>query len=78
MNVLTPQHEFVGPALLSETEFRKAIKCSPNTPRNWRKTGKGPKFLRIGWRYYYRPSDIEAWLRSCEVMPSKLAVEATA
>ena len=33
---------------------------------NWRLSGRGPKYLKIGARVLYRISDVDEWLRSCE------------
>lgn len=40
-----------------------------NTLSAWRKTGRGPKFLKLGAgrtaAVRYRRSDLDAWLESC-------------
>lgn len=33
-----------------------------NTLTAYRSKGRGPKFLRIGGRVYYRTEDLDAWL----------------
>jgi predicted site-specific integrase-resolvase len=34
---------------------------SPRTLANWRCTGNGPRFVKIGGRVMYRQSDVQAW-----------------
>ena len=40
----------------------------------WRMLGKGPKYLKIGNRVFYRPSDIDSWLESSVIDPSQRGV----
>jgi hypothetical protein len=35
-----------------------------NTLAQWRMTGAGPTFIRIGRRVRYRPDDVNAWIDS--------------
>jgi excisionase family DNA binding protein len=37
---------------------------SAETVKRWRKTGDGPRFIRVGKHVRYRETDIEAWERS--------------
>lgn len=34
---------------------------SPRTLANWRVTGSGPRFVKIGGRVMYRQADVLAW-----------------
>lgn len=34
---------------------------SPRTLEQWRWQGRGPRYLKIGGRVIYRPSDVEAF-----------------
>lgn len=34
---------------------------SPRTLANWRCTGNGPRFVKIGGRVLYRQTDVLAW-----------------
>lgn len=47
----------------------------PATLNNWRQTGKGPRFLRIGGRVMYRRQDLDAYLekRTVETTDSRAA-----
>lgn len=38
------------------------LKRPVDTVRYWRKTGRGPRFVRIGRRLVCRRSDLDAWL----------------
>ena len=57
--------------LLSEKDA--AIRCyvSKDTLRKWRAQGKGPAYLQLGRRFWYRLAAVEAFIASCEVTPSK-------
>ncbi len=35
----------------------------------WRHLRKGPKYLKTGFRVYYRKVDLDNWLASCVVCP---------
>lgn len=37
---------------------------SPETVKRWRKTGDGPRYIRVGKHVRYREADIEAWEKS--------------
>ncbi|MGP9818976.1 helix-turn-helix domain-containing protein [Salinarimonas sp. NSM] len=58
----------VDPALLfpenrlDEREAAAFLKNSVNTLRNWRVTGKGPRFLKIGGSVQYLRTDLLAYL----------------
>ena len=38
-----------------------------------RKNNRGPEYYKIGGRYYYNLSDIDAWIESCKVDPRAAA-----
>lgn len=40
----------------------RGLTYTENTLAVYRGKGRGPKFLRIGGRIYYRISDLDAWL----------------
>ncbi len=43
---------------------------SPNTLRNWRTLGRGPRFYKIGALVKYRASDLDAFVREIDPPPS--------
>lgn len=36
----------------------------------WRHLGKGPHYMKVGFRVYYRKVDLDSWLASCMVNPA--------
>lgn len=53
--------------LIPHSEFVEAFYGSERTARRHRALGKGPAFIRIGRRIFYRPEAIEAWLSRHEI-----------
>lgn len=48
---------------LSEDEFCEQFKIAPRTAQRWRRTGAGPKWVRIGLRRIcYNQADCRAWV----------------
>jgi excisionase family DNA binding protein len=43
----------------------------PRTLENWRSQGRGLRYLRVGRRIVYRIADLEAYLESRVVEPSR-------
>lgn len=56
--------------LLSQTETAAILDQKPATLTMWRYLGKGPAYLKIGKRIFYRPSDIRAYIDQQVVVPS--------
>jgi predicted DNA-binding transcriptional regulator AlpA len=57
--------------LLRCDEVGELLSVSEVTLAEWRRLGKGPKFIRMNGRVArYRWSDVESWLVSQEVRPS--------
>jgi excisionase family DNA binding protein len=53
--------------LMSVDELAAYLGRSRRTVLDWNSRGEGPKYLRLGRRVAYRPSDVERWLREREV-----------
>lgn len=51
----------VSPLLTAE-QAGGYLKLNPRTLANWRVLGRGPKYVRVGRRPYYRLPDLEVWL----------------
>jgi hypothetical protein len=52
---------------ISEIDAAKELHRHPQTLRVWRRDGSVRlKYLRIGGRYYYRKTEIQRFLQSCE------------
>ena len=50
---------------LRTPEQTAAFLCvSPGTLANWRVTGAGPTFIKVGRKVAYRTTDVLAWLES--------------
>ncbi len=50
--------------LLDEAHAAKILTVEVGTLRNWRVSGKGPRFVRIGRLCRYRPEDLLAFVES--------------
>lgn len=55
--------------LLTAAETTDLLRLKPQTLAVWRVERRGPRWLKIGRRVYYRSADINAWLATqlCEV-----------
>lgn len=61
---MTPSEPTLSEPLLLKIEEVSARTGYPvETLRHWRKTGRGPRFERIGKRLACRREDLDAWLR---------------
>lgn len=48
--------------LLTTQEVATWLDVHPHTLYQWRRSGRGPRPLRVGSNVRYRASDVEAWL----------------
>lgn len=55
--------------LLETAEAAKLIKTPPATLQWWRHMSRGPKYIRIGRRVFYRKSALDAFIAAGEVTP---------
>ena len=53
--------------LMIVDELAALVGRSRRTVLDWNSRGEGPRYIRLGRRIAYRPSDIEKWLKSREV-----------
>lgn len=56
-------------SLLTQRETSRVLHISQRTLQKWRSEGRGPRWLRVGRRIWYRPADIEEWLDEQVVDP---------
>jgi hypothetical protein len=56
--------------LLSQTETAAILDQKPATLTMWRHLRKGPPYLKIGERIFYRPSDLRAYIDQQVIVPS--------
>jgi predicted DNA-binding transcriptional regulator AlpA len=52
-------------------EVAAAIGVKPQTLAAWRNRGEGPRFVKVGKLIRYRTSDINKWLSTRLVEPSR-------
>ena len=57
--------------LMTPEEAAKYLRLSPDTLRQWRHLGKGPKYLKLGSKVMYRKCEILFWLDEITVAPKK-------
>jgi len=48
---------------LTEKEFATIIRRSPETIRQWRRGGRGPRWIKCGGRILYPTESTKEWLR---------------
>lgn len=54
-------------AILTSEELADKLRIKPQTLRDWRLNGYGPRFTKPrGTRGFYRVADVLAWFESCE------------
>ncbi|MCW4458792.1 AlpA family transcriptional regulator [Microbacterium sp. MPKO10] len=53
-------------SLITADTLAERLGTKRRTVDEWRITGKGPKFIRVGRSVRYRPEAVEAWLLSQE------------
>jgi len=49
-------------ALKTPQAVADRLDSSPQTLANWRSSGKGPAFIKVGGRVMYDDADVDAWL----------------
>jgi hypothetical protein len=49
--------------LLTERQLADELHKSPATLARWRRTGAGPRWVRVGKSPLYRWADVERWLQ---------------
>ena len=55
--------------LLNTTETAKELRLGIATLHRWRKAGKGPPFIEMGRKVYYRRIDLENWIQQQQRQP---------
>jgi len=50
--------------LLGVRDLESRLGISRRTLELWRWNGKGPPYVKLGGRVFYRPVDVEAWIAS--------------
>lgn len=57
--------------LFTPKVFGPMVDKSPQGLATWRAEGRGPRFVKLGGRVYYRASDVAAWLDANTVNPAR-------
>jgi hypothetical protein len=47
--------------VLSPADLARRLGVHPQTIHNWRFTGKGPEYFRLGKHVFYRLEDVVSW-----------------
>jgi predicted DNA-binding transcriptional regulator AlpA len=73
MDTSTPG-ELTAKELLTPAEVEIVYGLKPNTLRQWRYEGHGPRYVKTApgrsGLVMYRRTDIDAWLDACTVQPA--------
>lgn len=49
---------------ITENDFQLLADATPLTVREWRKRGSGPKYVRLGKRYFYPMTAVREFMES--------------
>ena len=52
--------------LMTPRDLSQFLKVTEKQLREWRKTGKGPKFIKFGIQIVYISSSVQEWVREQE------------
>jgi hypothetical protein len=66
---ISMSEEFMGDELLDEAEASVYIRTPAATLQWWRHKGRGPTYLKVGRRIFYRSSHLDAFLTAAEIKP---------
>ncbi|HVT16378.1 MAG TPA: helix-turn-helix domain-containing protein [Thermoanaerobaculia bacterium] len=55
----------ISSPLLGEKDAALFLNLSVKTLQNWRVSGRGPSFVKIGRRVQYRLTDLEEYVAKC-------------
>lgn len=47
--------------LLNSEELAATLQVTPDTVQEWRNTGTGPRYCKLGKRVFYREEDVKDW-----------------
>lgn len=55
--------------LLNTTEAAEVLRLGVATLHRWRKSGKGPPYIEMGRKVYYRRADLDRWIEEQQRQP---------
>lgn len=64
--------------LLNEIETARRLRLHPGTLAVWRCRNRGPAFVRVGRRVFYRVEDIEGFINAGRQAPARSILGPTA
>lgn len=56
---------------LNEKKAAEVLGTHPLTLTKWRQRGRGPMYFKVGGAIRYRLEDLQAYLESCRIDPTK-------
>lgn len=66
MSILSPVSSSLLDSLIEPCTLAARLGTTERSLSEWRITGRGPKFIRVGRRVRYRPEAVDNWLLSNE------------
>lgn len=63
--------ETVDDGLWGADEAARKLGVTSSTLTTWRSLGKGPAYIRVGRRVFYRPTNVLSWLGGREIDPEQ-------
>lgn len=64
--------------LIDPVKVAGALSVKPQTLTAWRTLGRGPPYVKIGKRVFYRRADVESWLGTQRRDPVRASTSAIA
>ena len=55
--------------LLNTAEAAEVLRLGVATLHRWRKSGKGPPYIEMGRKVYYRRADLDRWIEERQRHP---------
>ena len=49
---------------VTEADAAEYLGFKPSALKKWRREGRGPRYLNIGYSVRYLPTDLDAWLEA--------------
>ena len=59
--------------LLNTMEAAEVLRLGVATLHRWRKSGKGPPYIEMGRKVYYRRTDLDRWIEEQQRQPRHAA-----
>ena len=61
------------PILLNTAEAAEVLRVAAIALHRWRNAGKGPPYIEMGRKVYYRRADLEHWIEEQQRQPIRAA-----